>query len=1011
MSLKLTLLFILVSASFACLADDIIVTPTEMITYRNSTLSNGYLLEEAGPSFQQNNFLGLPREQTSVSSILQTIPTVNFNFGATAVDPDCPWWERSFQTENFLDIDAVIGRCDRQATDNPYVSGTPIIKQLDKFRNICACYANPNSVQGSSIPPANAEFLQRIFGSKRAIRITDPAAVTQNLQTEAYLLRNLVEGVQLQASFLSGNLNDAQRFSHAFAQNYLHSGRRETDSLRTTRESLQNAYRKAGLTGTAELPQLRFNPDMLTGAGSDTSCVSPRDFAAFRQFPQEPAFYNDLAQYNLDSCNNACKDWDYEELMKDLDSQTKGRILTLAEARTDPAVSVIVRRLDFLHRNPLIKSALSAHMRPGEKKEILSMIKANFTGNQESALKNSERFRQQLSTFMDVPRRAEEIREEGMRHFNKVLLQLPARVTTTQHLATASDLGSLQPSFLEQTGRTFSVTDTGKIVTSPVNRFSTEVARQRRMEGIVRICPKLVSGDITEKSYVFNELEREWAQEAGASSIESGLMDYNAFQNIVCEGRRASPEGAPVNFNDWLNGRCTQDAACRTDRRARVAEFIRAYPISNTTINPDPGLGYATMAENLRIVDLPTEAAARAGTVGATSFREAQTATTSSLRGDYIVPYSDSGSRLGSADQIGRAQISPSTSGSASSSTSAIQNNSASGAAQQVSGSMAFVPSGDVPLAQTPVAREAQQRTEIIRSQVRAGESDAQALRDELSSLRNDLQRQTASAPRDSQELASLTARFETLEADLKSRLESRERENKRLRKDLSRAERESQGGAPSQVADQGEDSERSSVLRSSGGISSTEIAQVAPQAGQQSVAGAATNISGLQSSASLGGVSRGTSLAPVARSAPSAGISRSLSQFGVQSTTSRDGIVIANPSSTTDYQSLRARSEQSFISRDIPAAEFNLLASYNQEALKRYLDQVRSMPAEVVRLSFTSEGTSNQLELFVVKSADGISIVPSNGASRAIASPSPAEPTDRARLIDLQGRLANPGQ
>jgi hypothetical protein len=49
-------------------------------------------------------------------------------------------------------------------------------------------------------------------------------------------------------------------------------------------------------------------------------------------------------------------------------------------------------------------------------------------------------------------------------------------------------------------------------------------------------------------------------------------------------------------------------------------------------------------------------------------------------------------------------------------------------------------------------------------------------------------------------------------------------------------------------------------------------------------------------------------------------------------------------------------------------------------------------MPGEVVRLTITAQGSESQMELFVLKNGDQISIVPSN-ASRAIASESAPVP------------------
>ena len=101
----------------------------------------------------------------------------------------------------------------------------------------------------------------------------------------------------------------------------------------------------------------------------------------------------------------------------------------------------------------------------------------------------------------------------------------------------------------------------------------------------------------------------------------------------------------------------------------------------------------------------------------------------------------------------------------------------------------------------------------------------------------------------------------------------------------------------------------------------------------------------------------------------------------------------------------MRSESADSVLNLPLPLEEYNQIAANNQIALKPYLDQCRSLvDASVCRLNFSAIGTQNQIELFVVINGNEISIVPSTGASRGIASdslPEPVRPLERDRTLE----------
>ena len=907
-----------------------------------------------------------------------------------------------FDPANLQMITNVMGQCDGLASANRYDPQQSILSQIDNFRAICNCYDNPNSLQGAAANEARPPRINlpgRLFS--REERITDQKTVILNVRTEAFLLQNLVEGVQLQASFLSSNINEAQRLSQAYAQNYLREGRTETEALRNARRNLTRRYREARFTDPPDFPDLEFNRGILTGFEKENSCVSERDFAAMRQFPPEAAFYSDLANSNVSTCNRNCDNWNFNKLKTQLENLTRGRMLTLDEAKTNPETSHIVRRLDFLHRNPLIKNFLSANMQAGEKEQVVQMIKDNFTGDQSTAIRNSDRFRNVFSRFMADPlhpRRVNEVKEEGQRQFNRLLRELPERATRTRHLATASDLVQIAPTFFENSrSETRSLFSNGlEPATIPglIEMPNPVDVRARRLEGIGRICPKIQNGDLLNNSYVFNELERQWTREANEDGPDGSTLNLAAFQDSVCNQRRATPGGPPVNFSDWIATRCREDAVCRTDRRARVAEFVRAHPHSNSTLNPDPGVGFATLVENAPIIDLPEDAAQVAGQVGAQSATADRSATTRTLRGDFVIDYPQQG---GNSSLVSRSVASLTPVSSQITAAGSTPSN-ASPATPQIntqSGQVAFLPQAEVPV--TPVQAAIAQR-DNLRSQFRQSETETNSIRDELAGLRETFQRENAQPPaeRDDSLIRDLNERLGSLE----QRLETKDRETADLRRRLARSERVVNEQTPVLAARAPDNSDQRSQVISGGTTGSSGTPQPGPQNGSQNVAPTA----GSGASFQRGSGSTASLPSSVRSGGTISGNSALLSRYGVQSSSVQGGIVVANPSSEINYQELQTQSEGSIITLPVQLAEYNLIASNNQEALRPYLERCRALAGEVCRLNISAPGAAGPLEIYVVKNGNELSIVPSSGAARGIASdavPGPVPAPERDRTLN----------
>lgn len=291
------------------------------------------------------------------------------------------------------------------------------------------------------------------------------------------------------------------------------------------------------------------------------------------------------------------------------------------------------------------------------------------------------------------------------------------------------------------------------------------------------------------------------------------------------------------------------------------------------------------------------------------------------------------------------------------------------------------------PVSQTP--RETA-RVESLRQELNQGESEANTIRSEIANLRETLQRPETTA-RSSQDLSGLTERLQTLE----DRLRLREEENSRLRSDIAAA---TQPRERSEIAGGSESGRRefSSFNSSSGQIQGGGTSAAAPSG----VAPIPTTSGGGLGGASTEGAARGRQVSSS---------SALLERYGISPDAqgSSGGIVVAAATNSVNFQLLRQQSENSVLPLTVSPEEFSRITSDSRE-LSRYLDRIRAVPGEVVRINLTG-GEGQNLELFVVKTGETFSVVQGPGPGRAIASEEPVRErgaTLRALRTELdQGR------
>jgi hypothetical protein len=230
--------------------------------------------------------------------------------------------------------------------------------------------------------------------------------------------------------------------------------------------------------------------------------------------------------------------------------------------------------------------------------------------------------------------------------------------------------------------------------------------------------------------------------------------------------------------------------------------------------------------------------------------------------------------------------------------------------------------------------------------------------------------------------------------AQLENRLAEKEQEIQRLRN--SSPSQDDSSGTPSRTANQ------ISSQGSSRSNGSAAAQAIVPPGGASAGVTSQPTMMGTTGGSVFSGISSPT----LSRGTPTSnGNSALLAKYGVREVSEQGGITVASSSGAIDYQQLRSETENNILPLTVTSEEFNLISQNNQAALSRYLDQVKALPGEVVRINLSSG--ERTLEVFVLKSGDQVSFVqaPSVAAQR---SPASVVPDREFTLKNLQNELTN---
>jgi hypothetical protein len=442
--------------------------------------------------------------------------------------------------------------------------------------------------------------------------------------------------------------------------------------------------------------------------------------------------------------------------------------------------------------------------------------------------------------------------------------------------------------------------------------------------------------------------------------------EYNDYNEQICNTRRRNGYLQDLTFYDYLERTCTNSRLpkCLPENRTLlVAEYLNATTDMN---NPNGN----TAAKNIMPILNGRSGPARINDRQVTTFNEVSRSNARTLASGGTISQTRQTTQLRS-NSSAQADLTQSPTFSGSSAVNTLQPETL------------IVPTSNTG------------RGPQLRDSLAQGESEAKVIRDEISSLKDVIRKEPAQN-RDTQAFATLTERLSALER----RLLQKENENRELQNQIADADAERANSSPKPQQQITSIDSR----RSSGSVSANVVANSQPQGGVSGGSSMAPASTGGQ--ASLGG---GSLSSPSPSRVSSGSNSALLSKYGVRETSVQNGITLASASSAVDYQSLRFQSENSIIPIAVSAEEFDQIKGNNQEALNRYLEQVRAMPGEVVRLNLTA-GSDRTMELFIVKNGNEISIVQGPGASRNIASQSGLEVIPEAArentLEDLRNEL-----
>lgn len=816
---------------------------------------------------------------------------------------------------------------------------------------ICACFANqdgPSIMERASYQGGigNVDIQRNISGFiEESRRESFQRELTENLRQErrhtAISAMNLVNDGQ-DAAELAARYTNPQT-SQAVAGGITAAAGGLVGANVGTAPALMTAARQA--VESQPLTAQELNADV-TPPGY---CLPYRSFVASEQFPVDPRFYEALDRMNG---SFRAEDWNYNTIVNRIAQIHRGAGGIGRPEREE--IMILGSRLHFLQNNPIMRNIFLAG--PSQAKiqqalfdKIREMPRPACT-NGAPVCERSGDWMNRLNGFRD--QMAEFFRTDGpiaaAQEGSGVYSLIASNVATLNSIPDVIDSNfALQPDPTDPSKWGAFCQRRGPLV-QQLEQFDIELN--------VMNSPLLPQRD-----FVSPEMDEE----------------YNIVNEAMCT-RSTSPNGAPVNFKDYLARKCPnpQRRGCGPEnRQALIDEFFRTYrhlanPKNEVVLN----LVRPFFNGEVPLATVDANQAAQFNTI----------ARSPELRSEPVV-FRSSGAvenRVLARSDSSAATVRTTTTAQVQ---QPLQNNPQGSTG--FAAADAFVPS--VTPQGSTVVPEARVSSQQLREELARGESEAQVIRDQIAGMRSDLDRRPASKE-DSSEVRDLNARLDSL----RNRLTQQEQRNRDLQTRAREAEaREAQ---TERVA------ERRAPRVDTQGTVFQGGAQIAnPQS--VSGSGAAPSIAGLGGVATLGAPSAASSV----RGGSRAGAALLDSKYAGQGSSEQGGITVSDSPASSEYQALREQSGSNVVNLPVSVDDLNLFRGSDEAALRRILGSVNPEPGQVVRLNLTA-GEGLSIEVIVRNEEGRISLVRAPSAGRALASQDSVgpEPVERARLIDLQTEI-----
>lgn len=865
---------------------------------------------------------------------------------------------------------------------------------------VCSCLASSQAQDGETFRNSMTNEANRALIQRR----------TNSLNRNIERLNNVIiaerNGMRVQGSSLP-TTNETGSFLASYFTN------RETFdinvSLSTTQDEVTKAYNKAtrGDATTVRQPgmtPIRIPPPeprlLTSNAPRSPNCVSLRTFQTAGQFPRGDDFYAQMASETsfVDS------EWNYQTLRERLRSLARDSREPLVNRLTDviekPELNRIYEKIQFLERNPLYKSLFSSPDAAATpfKRELWGKIKAAY-GTPGTPKQRADAFNNLRSdTGLFFTRNGvalEPILQSGASANMRVILnEIPRRVGDITGYFSAENTWALAVGDVSSQRNREPADNRGRVPTNTI-------ADRRDPAIYATYCPNLGYEAQLNQFGLLQDMENNFS---GFWSPEEGNNDeYFMLNNALCDTPRRKADGTTMDYQTYLRNNCQVPNPpaefCLPENQERLlGRFIQEYP----QFAPGDGNSREYNKDDLlyllpflnREATIPTftaQTAAQTTSEGTNSRftsnpelrQRLQQATAdfneNSRNGSVINPnYREEMSSM--MRQSSTRTTDQQTQNQQRQNTPQAQNQATPFAALPM-----VYPDAQAAAAAVPAATAETPQAQLARS-----DADLTGIRSQLADLNRDLAEENSKpqASRNSDQLAQLNARLE----QLNSRLEDTQRQNLALRNQIADAESNRTQNRPPETR-----SAPDEVRRGPASVSSVTPSSPTPQtqSDSQPVAPQMT----APTSFSGGGFSGGAGIVRPT-TVLSSGNSALLSKYGVQSGTVQGSIIVADASSTVDYQSLRTQSGETAVPISLSPEEFNRVARNDQTVMDRYLEQFRNMPGNVIRVNISATGIDGQpLEYFVLKNGNQISLVPANGSTP---SRTPASTPASARVFTL---------